>query len=144
MKKPLKRNRMDEFNSRTVEKENNFSGEISGQSWWSNRNIITGLSDTKIKQAITYHKQMVTFLENELCSRISTPRRYIVANELSFGTSSIQDRQSISRPISRKKKDLSSNLRTRINSVKRQYGTMAAEKIKKEWEIILQQYRKGA
>ena len=107
--------------------------DVSGESWWSNTNIITNLPDTKIKQAISYHKQMAKMLENELCGRSTGRRVYIPACEYRYR----QDNDSLSR---KKTGLIRGNLRSTLRRIRRKHGQMAFEACKEGWRLILENY----
>lgn len=48
------------------------SRSLSGESWLSNKSIISTIDTAKLKQAISYHRAMANTMEQELASRTST------------------------------------------------------------------------
>lgn len=100
-----------------------------GQSWLSNSTIISSLPDDKIKQAISYHRQMAHLLEAELNGRIKG-NRILRMVDTSFGRINGDDRYEVL-PDRRRER------RTKKDIFK---GLGLSSKLKKELTKCLEEY----
>lgn len=74
---------------------NRSSTGLSGDSWLSNSTIIESMSEAKIKQAISYYRNMANLLEIELKFRTNVSSTYIVDNFKHFNTCNGNQRQDV-------------------------------------------------
>lgn len=115
------------------ESENEESVGISGNSWLSNQTIITSLPNEKIRQSITYYKQIINLLEEELRDRVIGRRSHIEYVIPSFSTY---------KPIPKlqKTKYILRTLRPRLKYISKKRGKMAASLVENTWRKILEIY----
>lgn len=126
-------NELQKINSSISDNTYSFKNEesVTGQNWLSNAAIISSLKDSKLRQQIEYHKQMVRFLEEELRLRTLGRREYIPYVDRQF--SEIE-----SRVPNKEIRLILRNLRPRIRQYRRKHGKMAATILEDTWRKILE------